>query len=256
MRYRLAVIGLSLCIGIVLPSALASAQPIGAASQVQTQSFRTPAGGGRVDLDQQDAVFTLDQIATDPGGAARLDMIDDTVITVGPQSEVVLDQFLFDPASGNGDVVSRISVGGLRFISGQMPSDAYIIETPVAVIGLRGTDVTVLVAAITGATRLIVLIGDAWIRPLGLETVTQVPVGRMVDVASANAVPQISPAAPLPGWARGVLFEGDDPDFPGADPNSNGADNPGNPDGPSDPGPSDSGPSGSGTGGSGTGGND
>ena len=239
MHNRLAAFALALCIGAVLPSAVAVAQPIGAASQVQTQSFRTPAGGARVGLDQQDAVFTLDQIATDPGGAAQLSMIDDTVITVGPQSEVVLDQFLFDPASGNGDVVSRVSVGGLRFISGQMPSDAYAIETPVAVIGLRGTDVTVLVEAVTGATRLIVLIGEAWIRPLGLETVTRVPVGRMVDVASANAVPQISPAAPLPGWARGVLFEGDDPDFPDAVPNSSDTDNPGTSEGPSDSGSDD-----------------
>ncbi len=225
MRYRLAVIGLSLCVGAILPSTFASAQPIGATSQVQTQSFRTPAGGARVNLGEDDAVFTLDQIATDSGGAARLDMIDDTVITVGPQSEVVLDQFLFDPSSGNGDVVSRISVGGMRFISGQMPSDAYIIETPTAVIGLRGTDVTVLVAALTGATRLIVLIGEAWIRPRDVDTVTQVPVGRMAMVPTANSTPQISGAPPLPGWARGTLFRSDESDFPRTGSEGNDADN-------------------------------
>lgn len=214
MQRPLISLAVSVCLFAGLPAADALAQPAGTCSSAQTQSYRTPSGGGRTALDRNDSVFMLDQIATDRSGAARLDMMDDTVITVGPQSDIVLDRFLFDPASADGDLVSSIAVGGLRFISGRMPSDSYLIQTPVATVGLRGTDITVTVAPVTGATRLIVLVGEAWIRPRGLETATQVSVGRMADVASANAPPQVLPAAPLPGWARGDLFDEEQFDVP------------------------------------------
>ncbi len=214
MRRPLISLALSFCFFAGLPAADAVAQPAGICSSVQTQSYRTPSGGVRTSLAREDTVFMLDQIATDRSGAARLNMMDNTVITLGPQTDIVLDQFLYDPGSGVGDLVSSIAVGGLRFISGQMSSDSYLIQTPVATVGLRGTDVTVTVAPVTGATRLIVLVGEAWIRPRGLEAATQVTVGRMADVVSASAPPQIRPAAPIPGWARGELFDEEEFDVP------------------------------------------
>lgn len=195
-----------LVLALLAPLAAAQAQPIGVAAQVATESYRTPAGGVQDGLAREDPVFRQDLIATDPSGAARLSMADDTVITVGPGSQVVLDEFLYNPGANSGDVATRITVGGMRFISGQLPSDSYVIRTPVAVIGLRGTDVTVLVTPGSGATRLIVLVGEAWIQPRNCQAVTYVPAGRMLDILTTACGGQEGAAAPLPGWARGRAF--------------------------------------------------
>ncbi|MCB9947018.1 MAG: FecR domain-containing protein [Rhodospirillaceae bacterium] len=207
MLHRSNVAILSLCLGLAAPIPAAMANAIGVVAQVATHSERTPASGAEVALAPEDEIFPDDLIVTDGRGAARLDMADDTVITVGPASQVSLDRFLYDPATNSGDVVTRISAGGMRFISGDLPSESYSIATPVAVIGLRGTDVTVLVNPETLVTRVIVLVGEVAVRPTGCDYDIPVRAGRMVDIAPIAACgQQEQPAVPLPQWARGRLF--------------------------------------------------
>ncbi len=92
----------------------------------------------------KDPVFSNELIQTGPDSASQLKFLDDTVLTIGPESEVVLDEFVFDAEPEKQKAVINASVGVLRFVTGKL---SYKIKTPTATIGVRGTVFTVVVLA-------------------------------------------------------------------------------------------------------------
>ena len=63
-------------------------------------------------------------------GQADLVFIDYTNLTVGPASEVLLDQFVYDPTGSSGRVVVQATRGALRFVTGKQDHSAYQLKTP------------------------------------------------------------------------------------------------------------------------------
>jgi hypothetical protein len=110
-------------------------QRIGVASavtnKVETGSARQLAAGS--------SVFAREVVRTGEKSAAQLLFLDETSLSIGPQSEVTLDRFVFDPNRGAGSVVLNATKGALRFVSGSQQSSSYQVRTPVATIGVRGT---------------------------------------------------------------------------------------------------------------------
>ena len=84
-------------------------------------------------------IFRNERIRTGPGSAAQLTFLDQTSLTVGPNSAVVLDSYVYDPRTGAGDIAVRAAKGAFRFISGDAEKRAYKIRTPVGTMGVRGT---------------------------------------------------------------------------------------------------------------------
>src|SRR5262249_5791036 len=74
------------------------------------------------------------------GGAGKADLVfvDRTNLTVGPTSEVVLDQFVYDPVGSSGKVVLQTTRGDFRFVSGTQDSSAYQVKTPYGTLSVRG----------------------------------------------------------------------------------------------------------------------
>jgi hypothetical protein len=64
------------------------------------------------------------------------------VLTIGPNSEVVLDKMIFDGDTAKNATI-RVVRGAMRFASGRSDHSAYHIETKVATIGVRGTVIDV-----------------------------------------------------------------------------------------------------------------
>lgn len=80
-----------------------------------------------------------ERITTDAGGQAHVMFRDQSTITVGPSSEIVLDRFVYDPARGTGEMGLQMSRGVLRFVGGRVSSSGGVeVRTPVATIGIRG----------------------------------------------------------------------------------------------------------------------
>lgn len=80
-----------------------------------------------------------ERIATDAAGQAHVMFRDQSTITVGPNSEITLDRFVYDPARGTGEMALQMSRGVLRFVGGRVSSSGGVeIRTPVATIGIRG----------------------------------------------------------------------------------------------------------------------
>jgi len=83
-----------------------------------------------------------DLLATGAGGTLRVILRDDTVLSLGPSSQVRLEQFVFEPAQGNLGMVLRVTRGLIEYLSGRISKlspGSVRIETPVATLGIRGT---------------------------------------------------------------------------------------------------------------------
>ncbi|MGE0658106.1 MAG: FecR domain-containing protein [Reyranellaceae bacterium] len=90
-----------------------------------------------------DKVFQNELIRTGTESKGQLLFRDETSLTIGPESEVKLDQFVYNP-QGSSSVTLNATKGVFRFISGSLPSQAYEIKTPAATIGVRGTIINIL----------------------------------------------------------------------------------------------------------------
>lgn len=91
------------------------------------------------DLVIRDEVFFSEVVETGPDSALRITLLDETKLTLGPSSRVVLDEFVYDPETQDGRLSMRLLDGVFRFASGLLPKSNYSIGTPVGDIGIRGT---------------------------------------------------------------------------------------------------------------------
>jgi hypothetical protein len=125
-------------------SPASAATPIGDTQQVvsEVQGFLGPVT--RV-LQLQDEVFSEEIIDTGGDGATRILFLDETALTMGPNSRVTLDRFVYDPAAGDGAMLVNFVSGVFEFASGLMPSGGYDLRTPFANLAIRGTRVRLLI---------------------------------------------------------------------------------------------------------------
>jgi hypothetical protein len=148
-------------LGLMALSTAAAAQNAGSAAQagvaaavrgeVRQVSFAPPptadqtvnAPIGRV-VASGDRIFLGDRIETGPRAGLQIMLLDETIFTIGPNAAMVIDTFVYDPATDAGEVTASIVKGAFRFVSGRIakrnPSDMNV-KLPVATIGIRGTSV-------------------------------------------------------------------------------------------------------------------
>jgi hypothetical protein len=104
-------------------------------------------------------VFLRERIRTLDASTAQLLFLDKTSLTIGPNAELRLDRFVYNPDQGGGRVVINAAQGAFRFITGSQNPTSYTINTPVASVGIRGTILDLLVTGTptTGFTLTVVL---------------------------------------------------------------------------------------------------
>jgi hypothetical protein len=90
-------------------------------------------------LQLEDDVYHNELIETEAESATQLVFLDETTLTLGPDSSVVLDSFVYDPDPSKAAFVMTATKGIFRFASGKLPKNAYRLHTPAATIGIRGT---------------------------------------------------------------------------------------------------------------------
>ncbi len=87
-------------------------------------------------------VLEADQLKTNADGYIGLTLKDDTLLSLGPNSEVHLDHFVFSPGEGRLGFALRIARGLVAYVSGRIAKlspDAVRLETPSGIVGVRGT---------------------------------------------------------------------------------------------------------------------
>ena len=88
------------------------------------------------------AVYQSDSLRTGKDGRVGITLSDDTQVSIGPGSEVKLDSFVYDPGQGQLALVLKFIRGTAAYVSGQIAKlapDAVRLETPAAIVGVRGT---------------------------------------------------------------------------------------------------------------------
>ena len=120
-------------------SAAARADTVGTAGAVNTTSSGTPPGGPTRVIEIGTQVVENEKIQTTATGSVQVLFIDKTTLNVGPNSTLVIDRFVYNPATTNGELAISLGKGVLRVVGGVAThSEGATIRTPVAAIGLRG----------------------------------------------------------------------------------------------------------------------
>lgn len=91
-------------------------------------------------------VYLRSQLLTGPNSSIGVTFRDQTVISLGPDSHLTIDQYLFSPNEGKVGLVATMARGTLNYVSGliaKLKPDGVSVNTPTAVIGVRGTQFVV-----------------------------------------------------------------------------------------------------------------
>jgi ferric-dicitrate binding protein FerR (iron transport regulator) len=99
--------------------------------KLQTQTVKIEGGSN---------VFGREIVRTNLDSNAKIVLKDSTNLSVGPNSSVTLDNFVFQGDSDYKQAGFNLAKGAFRFTSGGSDKRAYELKTPTAVIGVRGTD--------------------------------------------------------------------------------------------------------------------
>jgi hypothetical protein len=99
--------------------------------------------GKSADTQVGDAVYAGDRVRVIGDGSVGISMRDETLLSAGPNSTLVIDNYAYNPTTREGQVETSILKGTLRFVTGLIgranPS-AIKVSTPTATVGIRGTD--------------------------------------------------------------------------------------------------------------------
>jgi hypothetical protein len=87
-------------------------------------------------------LHTGDTLGTGPDGSIGVILRDDSSLSLGPSSRLVLKDFLFSPYERKFSLLVRLSNGTMAYLSGligKLAPEKARFETPTATIGIRGT---------------------------------------------------------------------------------------------------------------------
>lgn len=87
-------------------------------------------------------VYQQDRLETGADGSVGVTFTDNTVLSAGPNSIVVLDSYSYDAANFKGGMLTDLLKGTLAVTTGDLPRtapDAMRVRTPAAILGVRGT---------------------------------------------------------------------------------------------------------------------
>ena len=85
------------------------------------------------ELKAGDKIYLNETIYAGAGSGTQILLLDQSTFTVGEESEVVMDTFIFDPATNDGKIVASVKQGSLNVISGLISKkdpDSLTVEVP------------------------------------------------------------------------------------------------------------------------------
>jgi hypothetical protein len=91
-------------------------------------------------------VFEADRLKTGNDGTIGVTLKDDTRLSLGPNSELILKRVVYAPAEGGLGLVIQFVRGVSAYVSGQIAKlapDSVRLETPTAIVGVRGTTLAI-----------------------------------------------------------------------------------------------------------------
>ena len=182
----------------------AAAQRVAVASAVIPEATATPPGAATRVLTLGQAITRDERIVTGPTGQTQILFPDEAAITVGPNSELTIDEFIYDTGTRTGRLQMSATQGVMRFVGGRISkaAGAVSLRTPTGVIGVRGG---IFVAKVSrNRLQVVFLYGEGLSVTNNNVTQTITRPGLAITVAGIGAPP--SPPSPPPGGMLGNLL--------------------------------------------------
>src|SRR5215472_12687353 len=199
---------LMLGMGLATPAPAIAQQRIGVSSAVNPEATGiAPSAAPRTLLVGQDIVYN-ERITTTAEGQTQILFVDQSAMTVGPNSDMVIDAFVYDPAAGTGKLAANLTRGVFRFVGGKLSKqdNAVTMQTPSATIGIRGG--VILVSLTAGGKLEVIFVYGKGVTITGKNGVSQTITrpGFEVSVSGPGASPS-SPAPAPPGAAASLMAQ-------------------------------------------------
>jgi hypothetical protein len=123
----------------------AEANVAGVTAAVNPTASALGPSGKRKLISLGDPVVRDQRIETGPQGLVQILLADGTSFTVGPNSSIVIDSFVYDPEKQTASLAATMTKGALRFIGGKASkaSGDVKINTPIGTAGIRGAVVDI-----------------------------------------------------------------------------------------------------------------
>ena len=121
------------------------------------------------ELKTGDKIYLGETIMSGANSGTQILLLDQSTFTIGSDSEVVMDTFIYDPSSNDGKIVASVKQGSLKVISGLISKknpDNLTVKVPEGTLGSRGTEFQTLV---TNKRTDTLLIGPGKNNTLGLR---------------------------------------------------------------------------------------
>jgi hypothetical protein len=121
------------------PSAAGRIKVVNGSAFILRGSDTIPAKAG-------EPVYAADGIRTGDAGSVGITLRDDTRLSLGPNSEVRLERYVYAPGSGGLGMVLKFVRGMAAYVSGRiarLAPDSIRLETPAAIVGVRGTSLAI-----------------------------------------------------------------------------------------------------------------
>lgn len=106
---------------------------------VERDGKRLPASAGM-------PIRQSDRLVTGADGSAGVTFTDNSLLSTGPNSVLVVDHYTFDTTTHAGKFDASLKKGSLAVVSGKIVKQspgAMRVRTPAAIMGVRGTDFVV-----------------------------------------------------------------------------------------------------------------
>tara|TARA_B110000003_G_scaffold175207_1_gene174758 strand:- start:560 stop:1135 length:576 start_codon:yes stop_codon:yes gene_type:complete len=114
-------------------------------------------------------IYFGDTIIVKEKSNAQILLLDETALTIGEKSELTIDDFVYDPKSKVGKIVSNIKIGTVRIVTGEISNqnpDNLEVNIPTGSVGARGTEFVVVTESDQKST--VVLLGPGKKNSLGM----------------------------------------------------------------------------------------
>ena len=131
---------------VVAAPVVAQERPVAGRIKVLSGSAFIVREGAQVPAQVGQIVYEADGLRTGADGKIGVTLADDTRLSLGPNSELKVERFMYAPADSAFGLALKFVKGAATYVSGRIAKlapDSIKLETPAAIIGVRGTTLAI-----------------------------------------------------------------------------------------------------------------
>ena len=131
-----------LAFAALLAAPIATAEDIGQV-KVTSGAVHIQRGDEQLPVAVGTRVRVSDTVVTGADGSVGITFTDNTLLSAGPESVLILEQYAFNSTTHDGKFDARLDRGSLAVVSGKIAKqspDAMVVKTPSSLLGVRGTE--------------------------------------------------------------------------------------------------------------------